>query len=821
MTRRDWLVAIVPLGLWLALFGRYLFAGDGVAPAERDGDFFLFTYPLADMAFEMLGHGTIPHWNPYTDCGVPLLISVQQGVLYPLNWIHLLVSTERAFCLLLAGHTLLAGVGTWRYCLGRGLSSEAGAVAAMVFVGGGTGLVHFHEGQAMVVFSIAWWPWILCQLDRLRLRCDAGEVSVLAVLLALQFLAGFPLFTLVMAWLIPVYLLLFTVDWSQRLSRINLRRVAAAGLSAVLALGLVAAMLWPAVEFLDQAHRGKLSLSLAESHSVPAAHWGRAIVPGLFGDPVTDTYWGDPQHWNMLIHGGALGLVLALAGLFGRRRLETLWWALMAAGLVSYCQGGVVFTVCYLYLPGFDLFRRPVVLRLFLLFAVSMLAALGCDRLREESSGRWIRLVMAVAVGLGVTGVIYGMAGRLGWIDPPGWWIELVRASVGAGDLAIRADWQRERFADLSGELAVVAAVVLSAGLAFWLSRWRRRPSWLAAGLLGGMAIELFVFGSPWLETSMVRDKVAPSHRVAEALADRSGDFRLACLCDESSKLFNRFSIDRFETPGGAEDLIPRRYSNFLFAISGQPPFLQHVFAFGPDTPRPVKRSFLDLLGVRYYVCRRGAHQGDASDLAGDRPVKLDVFRYRGVDYDLFENSTARPRVVIVHDWRQEPSLASLEATVESEQELLVVLEELFRPLIEEGFEGGTFVEVALPAPEQLVVNAGGTDVADSVTLLERTAHRVTVRVKQARAGLVVFSDSWTPDWKATVDGRPGKVVPANLFMRAVPCPAGEHTISVYYQSDSFERGSIVSLVSLLVCLMLFAAGPFGRRFLRSGATEG
>ena len=74
MTRRDWLVAIVPLGLWLALFGRYLFAGDGVAPAERDGDFFLFTYPLADMAFEMLCHGKIPHCNPYTDCCVPLLI---------------------------------------------------------------------------------------------------------------------------------------------------------------------------------------------------------------------------------------------------------------------------------------------------------------------------------------------------------------------------------------------------------------------------------------------------------------------------------------------------------------------------------------------------------------------------------------------------------------------------------------------------------------------------------------------------------------------------------------------------------------------------
>ena len=73
-SRRNWLVAMVPLGLWLALFGRYLFAADGVAPAERDGDFYLFAYPLADVAFEMLGRGTIPHWNPYTDCGVPLLV---------------------------------------------------------------------------------------------------------------------------------------------------------------------------------------------------------------------------------------------------------------------------------------------------------------------------------------------------------------------------------------------------------------------------------------------------------------------------------------------------------------------------------------------------------------------------------------------------------------------------------------------------------------------------------------------------------------------------------------------------------------------------
>jgi len=812
MARRDWLVTIVPLALWLAFFGRFLFAADGVAPAERDGDFFLFAYPLADVAFEMLGEGTIPHWNPYTDCGVPLLVSVQQGVLYPPNWIHLLFSTERAFCLLIVGHSLLAGVGTWRYCRDRGSSSEAAAVAAMIFVGGGTGLVHLTEGQTVVVFAIAWWPWILWQVDRLAESRSAGGLVRLALILALQFLVGFPIFTLVMAWLVPVYLLVFSMDWSQRFSTANASRLATAMGSAVLALGLVAAVLWPAVDFLDQAHRGMLSLELAESHSIPTAHWGRAVLPRLFGDPTAETYWGDPQHWSVLFHAGAVGLVLAVCGLFSRRRLEMAWWALLAMGLVSYCLGGVVFSICYLYLPGFSLFRRPMVLRFFLLFAVAMLAALGCDAVRRESKRCGAHWVMAGASGLGVLGVAYGVMGWLGLVGPPEWWLGMVRMSVGAGELANNPELQIQRFAEVARELVVVALVVLLTGVSLALARWRGQSSVGVAGLLGMVAVELFVVGSSWLETSRVSDKAAPSHRVAESLADRPGDYRLACLCDESSKLFNRFAIDRFRTLGGAEDLLPRRYTNFLYAISGQPPFLQHVFAFGPDTPRPVKRQFLDLLGVRYYVCPRGAHEGFAVDLAGDRPLKEPVFTYRDVDYDLFENPTAQGRVVIVHDWRKVESLESLESANPSPQKLLVALEELLRPLVEKGFDGGTFVEVDLPRPEATVAGstAGGT--SESVKLVERRAHRVTVRVKLDQAGLVVFSDTWTPDWKATIDGRPETVVPANLFMRAVPCPAGEHTISVYYESESFSRGSMVSLGALAVCMVLLLVGPLRRR---------
>ena len=529
-----------------------------------------------------------------------------------------------------------------------------------------------------------------------------------------------------------------------------------------------------------------------------------------------ETYWGDPQHWNALFHAGAVGLVLAACGLFNRRRREVIWWAVIAVGLTSYCLGGVVFSACYFYLPGFSLFRRPMSLRLFLLFAVAVLAAMGCDAVQGESSRRGGRRLMVAASSLGLLGLVYGIAGWASLIATPGWWRGLVQKSIGAGALATRADLQVERFGELSRELILVASAVIISGLVVWYARWRRQPTVGGLGLLGVIAIELFVLGSPWLRSSEVDRKAAPSHRVAEVLDKATGDYRLACLCDESSKLFNRFAIDRFHTPGGAEDLIPRRYSNFLFAISGQPPFLQHVFAFGPDTPRPVKRRFLDLLGVRYYVCPRGGHQTYAVDLAGDRMVKQGVFTYRDKVYDLFENTSAQERVVIVHRWRQVEPLENLEERAGSEQELLVALEERLRPLLDEGFDGGTFVEQELPRPKTPESNPGNGKGSESVTLIERRPHRVTVRAKLDRAGLIIFSDNWTPDWKATIDGHSQQVVPANLFMRAVPCPAGEHTVSVYYESDSFRRGSLVSLSSLALWLLLLLAGPLACRFSRS-----
>lgn len=803
-SRRVLLVALPPLVLWLSLFGRFLFAGAGVAPAERDGDFFLFAYPLADVAFEMLGQGIWPLWNPFIDCGVPLLVSVQQGVLYPPNWLHLLVSTERAFCLLIVAHTLFAGAGTWLYCRGRGCSPVGCSIATMVFAVGGTQVLHFYEGQGMVVFSMAWWPWILWQLDRLVTGVTTGRVAGLAVFLSLQFLAGFPLFTLVMAWLIPAYLLLLGVDWSRWCGKPNRQLILGSGVAALLALGLVAIVLLPAMDFVGQAHRGQLSLETAESHALPATHLVRSIVPGFFGHPVDSTFWGDDQHWNVLTFCGVVSLVLVPWSVTSSSRRVVLYWGVVAIGMLSYCLGGVVFDICYLFLPGFDLFRRPIALRLFLIFAVAVLAALGWDRLaslRERDGGR---RGLAVMILLGLAGLVYGLSAWCGLLETPEWWRDLARRFPGGVALLSRESELAARFRDAASGLVLASTMVtLTGAVGWWIGRGRERG--LVHHLVPALvAVELLMFGHPWLQTSRVADKREPSSRVRAAVGHSAGVYRLACLCDEESKLFNRFMLDRFETVGGAEDLLPRRYSYFLYALSGQPPFLQHVFAFGPDTPRPVKRQFLDLLNVRYYVCPRGAHDTYAIDLAGDPLLKAGVFTYRETSYDLFENPDAADRAVIVHRWQQVERLEELESRAVSDQDLLVRLEQRLEPLIRQGFAGGTTIEDD-PGIEVSPTAESTSSVGEQVTIVSHEAHRVVARVRLDRPGLVVFSDTWTPDWRATVDGRPGRVLPANLFMRAVPCDAGEHTIELRYVSATFRAGAWLSLGSLILLSVLAA----------------
>jgi hypothetical protein len=106
--------------------------------------------------------------------------------------------------------------------------------------------------------------------------------------------------------------------------------------------------------------------------------------------------------------------------------------------------------------------------------------------------------------------------------------------------------------------------------------------------------------------------------------------------------------------------------------------------------------------------------------------------------------------------------------------------------------------------------------------ITEYNLNDVTVQVNTPGPALLRLADMWYPDWKATVDGAAAPILRADYLLRAVPVPAGEHTVVFRFQSPAIRNGLILSIVSLVLILALLAAGFVqGRRTRAPAAPAG
>lgn len=81
--------------------------------------------------------------------------------------------------------------------------------------------------------------------------------------------------------------------------------------------------------------------------------------------------------------------------------------------------------------------------------------------------------------------------------------------------------------------------------------------------------------------------------------------------------------------------------------------------------------------------------------------------------------------------------------------------------------------------------------------------NRVVLRLNAPRPGLLYASDAYASGWRATVDGVPAPILPANFAFRAVPVPAGDVVVELRYFPPGLRTGLVVAAVGLLALLLL------------------
>ena len=95
-------------------------------------------------------------------------------------------------------------------------------------------------------------------------------------------------------------------------------------------------------------------------------------------------------------------------------------------------------------------------------------------------------------------------------------------------------------------------------------------------------------------------------------------------------------------------------------------------------------------------------------------------------------------------------------------------------------------------------------DGPESVTVTRMTPDRVDADVVTPSNALLMQNDSFYPGWTADVDGITVPIVRADAIFRGIPIPAGQHHITIAYESATVRLGSSISLIAVAITLGAF-----------------
>lgn len=349
-------------------------------------DIYAYFHPKMLYAVQSFASGGGLFWNPFQNCGQPFFALSQTGLLYPPHWLFLVLAPGRALSAVIILNHVIAGVGM--FLLGRRLGASAGAaVGGMLALQVGTTLPVFSTMSLPYLGAYAWLPAAALATERLLAEPRGRRAVALALVLAVQWLAGAP-----QVWLLTVQLLGFRLLWAlvwpgaQGRTMVTVWFLVGIGLAPVLA-GI------QAIPELAAVRSSLRSGALSPQEANPL---------GLLG-------WRDVEAELRLRGTNHRAIVPALvpivvAGIVGPRvRRPAIFWAIAAllSGILAFGPATPLYEL-YLRLPGAALFRFASRLLWVTGFCFAVLATLAIEGLGTPGRAwhdptTWGRLVLLAA----------------------------------------------------------------------------------------------------------------------------------------------------------------------------------------------------------------------------------------------------------------------------------------------------------------------------------------------------------------------------------------------------------------------------------------
>jgi hypothetical protein len=724
-----------------------------------------FWLPVHCFLGESIAAGNIPEWNPYVMGGVPFAADPQSGWMYlPAMALYSALPCDVASRWFIVLQPILAGLGLYAFLRAENAARAAATVGGLAL---GVGVIAGSRVSASLPFAgaLAWTSVALwCAARAARAQSwpsRIGWVTALAVAWG-QAAAAHMSHGIVVATGAIIAYGAAALGRAVREGRLPVRSAALLGALVLAALPLVnLAFLAPRLAFIPRTSIGlgydeldRLASDLSPAHEgVTAQGWeGRPSWPG--------TLVGTPGAYV-----GVLALAASLAPLLpGRtRRREAAFFAGFGFGCYLLSLGAVASALAPVLsgLPFADFYlQAPGRLSFGTVLALCVLAGFGIDELaHSRDRDEWLRLLIPGAALWAVAGALAPQWGAGAFVVP----------ALGAAAVAIAMTvWSRS-----PAVITVITGLLAAEVLVFALFGQRAAEAEPPPGSGIRKPIAFWPIQPPDVDAA---GYVRPT-RIARTLRARAGgrylshapdlfgrsDYRDALRPEHWGLLANQRSIlFGIEDVGGYNPTQPLRFWSLARAFDAYGIHYNSAAFFGAP-----ERLFR-LLDINYAISR------------GTAPLENMHAVARDGDWVLYERSRPTPRAE-AHSWW----------TIAGGPDAALA------DVLSAGARAGPVLE-ADPG-----IRPGSPDPPVAARYEEVGPGWVRVNVAVEAPSVVVVRNSYDDNWRAEVDGRPARLLPADYVMQGVAVESGEHEIVLIYDDPWVERGLLGSGAALALLALL------------------
>jgi hypothetical protein len=736
--------------LWPLVTGRILFGG-------ARSDMYIAGYSFRLFGAETFkATGSIPQWNPYLFGGLPYIAAMHGDIFYPTAWLRWIMPVDLAITWGMAVHFVLAGWLTYVFARALRFSWSAAMLAGVAYELSGIVASQMSPGHDGKLFVSALTPllfWIVLLAVRDGRRWAYGAFA-LAVALTVLGHYNMSYFLLIALGLWTLYLTFW--DPTRTSTQNQWVAVGFATVSVLVGIGIASLQVLPFLEYIKYSPRADgaadTGWTFATSYAMPPRELFTLILPQFNG--VLDHYWGQnpikfhTEYMGML----PLALVVLAWGDTARRRLAVTF-TIGTAVFLLFAFGGYspLYRALFNILPYLSKIRAMGMVFFLPAFFLSMLAGIGLDRVL--SGGVSARSVLIVTGAF----ALFALLGAVGGLQS----VAEMMAIPERAD-AVRANAEELRY----GALRLLCFAILG-GLALWLMALRR-----VRALAGTAAILLLLVADLW---SIDRQFFEFSPRAAVLFRDDAittylkktpRPYRVL----DAGNGYGHSILMSYGIPNalGYHGYELRSYDE----LGGKANGWQNLF-----TP-----SLLELMSVRFLILGRTA------DVPGFHQV-------------VAPTTTAVGNPAVLYEKDSTPAYARLMLTaakLPEGQDVSVLVDPRF-PMSRVALYPDTSSEGADPIVQPFPSSA----VQATVSKWMPGRMSVSLAGADARAGHLVVSENWYPDWRATVDGHSAVVRRADHSLLSVDVPAGATQVELWFDSPNYARGKLLSIVSVLVSLLM------------------